>query len=72
MDKLKCKIGFTTTGFTQDNKNNDYKINIKQNDIVDVDEQGYLWKNGICFGHKDSKFGKENFVAISQFRRRIL
>lgn len=64
MDKLKCKIGFKTVGFTEKDKDGCYNVNINQNDIVDADQYGYLWKDGICFAHKDSKIGKENFIVI--------
>lgn len=64
MDKLKCKIGFKTDGFTKNDKNVNYDVEVKQDDIVDIDQQGYLWKNGICFAYKDSKIGRENFVSV--------
>jgi hypothetical protein len=64
MNKLKCQIGFKAVGFTENNKDGNYDTEVKQDDIVDIDKQGYLWKDGICFAHKDSKIGRENFVAI--------
>lgn len=52
--KVQWKENMRTSGFTRKNPDKNKSVYVHRGDIVDVDTRGYLWKDGVCFGHKDS------------------
>ena len=34
------------------------KLHIKKGDIIEWDNQGYLWYDNVCFGHMDAYPGQ--------------
>lgn len=65
-----CKSnGFSTRGFNTHNNDSSEKIIIHSGDVVEADEQGYLWRNGICLCHKDSIVGHYHFKKIKKLKK---
>lgn len=56
MNKAICVKDFEGVDFLEDDK--DKKVHIKKGDIIEWDNQGYLWSDNICFGHMDAYPGQ--------------
>lgn len=54
MIKMECIKEYKGRGFLRENTNKDKNVFVKVGDLIDCDEQGYLWKDHVCFGHKDA------------------
>lgn len=62
-----CKTeGFSTSGFPRNNEDSNEMVRVHHGDIVQADSKGYLWKDGICLGHKESIIGHYHFRKISE------
>ena len=58
MVNMVCNKEYKGIGFLRSNADKNGKVDIKVGDIIERDDQGYLWFEDICFGHKDAKSGK--------------
>ena len=64
--KYICKTkGFSIKGYTKENPEKNKKITIKNGDIVETDNEGYMWKDNICFCHSDSILGHYHFEKLN-------
>lgn len=64
--KYICKTeGFSIKGYTKENPERIKKITIKNGDIVETDNDGYMWKDNICLCHSDSIFGHYHFKKLN-------
>lgn len=55
MKEMKCIKNYKGIGFLRYDNDRNGEVDIKVGDIIKCDEQGYLWFNDVCFGHKDAK-----------------
>lgn len=53
-----CIKDYKGIGFLKNNHDRTGTVNIKIGNIIECDEQGYLWFKNVCFGHKDAELGK--------------
>lgn len=54
MVNMVCIKEYKGLGFLRNNTDKNGKVNIKVGDIIECDNEGYLWFNNICFGHKEA------------------
>ena len=52
---MKCIKNYKGIGFLRYDNDRNGEVDIKVGDIIKCDEQGYLWFNDVCFGHKNAK-----------------
>ena len=58
MNKAICIRDYNGSGYKRNNEDSNVKVNIKQGDIIEWDERGYLWFDNVCFGHMDAYPGQ--------------
>lgn len=58
MNKAICIRDYNGSGYKRNNENSNVKVNIKQGDIIEWDDHGYLWFDNVCFGHMDAYPGQ--------------
>lgn len=58
MNTAICIRDYNGSGYKRNNENSNVKVNIKKGDIIEWDNQGYLWFDNVCFGHMDAYPGQ--------------
>lgn len=53
-----CIKSYKGIGYLKEDVNKSGEVNIKVGETIVCDEQGYLWKDNVCFGYKDATVGK--------------
>lgn len=53
-----CIKDFKGVGFLKENNDESKKVYIKKGNIIEWDNQGYLWFKDVCFGHMDAYPGQ--------------
>lgn len=51
---MECIKEYKGLGFLKENTDKSKRVFIEIGDIIKCDSQGYLWKDNVCFGHKDA------------------
>lgn len=54
MMNLICIKEYKGIGYLRENTDKNKKVLINIGDKIDCDKQGYLWKDNVCFWHKDA------------------
>ena len=58
MSTATCIKDYDGVGFLKENKDGREEVHIKKGDIIEYDNQGYLWYDNVCFGHMDAYPGQ--------------
>lgn len=67
MDRYQCVTnGFTKTMVYKINQSKNEVVVVLPHDVLEVDRQGYLRKDGIRVCHKESILGHYHFKKISK------
>lgn len=58
MSTATCIKDYDGVGFLKENEDGCEEVHIKKDDIIEWDNQGYLWFGNVCFGHMDAYPGQ--------------
>ena len=58
MSTATCIKDYDGVGFLKENKDGREEVHIKKGDVIEWDNQGYLWFDNVRFGHMDAYPGQ--------------